>query len=380
MAVNGILLNNNTSSNLQITDIVSIRSEPVGKTFIENFIPKGQYYFAIDSIILSYNSSNGTLYRKDINKDDIEKSTLTTFTGAPTNGIAIYYFNEYYVIPISSSNLSSWSMTFVYKYSKDGKTWTTNTVSDTTSVRKNGSIKGITYFDHNVYMMYTCSYNENNPILKIDFSSSVTNPKVTGRTSGIHDMEKMSGNFIATDSTNSSSTWTKVVCLSGGAYSFHHSDNIYPGGDDTYLKDIFGISEHQCIVWLKKQGYYLLDDEKQTATNLWSISSNAETYGAQYFSPFGVSIYAKGLLYKGYYDDIDFNVNLSSQVMTNPFTNTPISYYQGVPIAYIFIGDYTTAYLAKQTNRGILKQGDVSFGYIPANANFNYKHDGIPSW
>ena len=55
MAINGILLNNNTSSNLQITDIVSIRSEPVGKTFIENFIPNGQYYFAIDSIILSYN-------------------------------------------------------------------------------------------------------------------------------------------------------------------------------------------------------------------------------------------------------------------------------------------------------------------------------------
>ena len=85
MAVNGILLNNNTSSNLQITDIVSIRSEPVGKTSIENFIPYGNYYFAIDSIILSYNSSNGTLYRKDINKDDIEKSILTTFTVAPND-------------------------------------------------------------------------------------------------------------------------------------------------------------------------------------------------------------------------------------------------------------------------------------------------------
>lgn len=376
MAVNGILLNNNTSSNLQITDIVSIRSEPIGETSISNFIPKGNYYFAIDSIILSYNSSNGTLYRKDINKNDIEKSILTTFTGAPTDGIAIYYFNEYYIIPTSSSTLSSWTTTFVYKYSKDGKTWTTNTVSDTTDVRRNGGIKGITYFDHNVYMMYSCSYDESNPILKIDFSSSVTNPKVTGRTAGAHDMEKMSGNFIATDTTNSSNTWTKVMCLSGGTYSFHYSDNIYPGGGDTYLQNIFGISEHQCIVWLKEQGFYLLDDEKQSATLIWHTGSAT----AKYFSPFGVSIYNRGFLYKGFHEADSISASSTSQVMTSPFVNTPISYYQGIPIAYILIVDYTTAYLAKQTNRGILKQGDVSFGYIPANATFNYKYEGIPSW
>jgi hypothetical protein len=78
---------------------------------------------------------------------------------------------------------------------------------------------------------------------------------------------------------------------------------------------------------------------------------------ARYFSPFGASIYAKGFLYKGFYETTSISAFGTSQVMTNPFVNTPISYYQEIPITYILIVDYTTAYLAKQTNRGILKQG-----------------------